>query len=713
MHAIYLSQSSFKQIHSRGRWKGMDLHEVGFYVWYGFRVLFLILMGIYILTGLDDLIIDVVYYARSLYRRTFVRRLIQPVTQEQLDAVPEKRVALIVPAWDESNVIARMLLNTASSIRYRNFNIFVGTYPNDEATRLEVEKIREVYGNVEAIVTPREGPTNKADCLNWVYQGILLHEKTYNVHFDIFVFHDSEDIVHPLSFKFYNYLIPRVEFIQIPVFPLEREWKLFTYGCYMDEFAEMHTKDMRAREIMAACLPSAGVGTALSRRAIDYMASLRRNQIFDIKSLTEDYMMGLLLKDLPGKKIFLQQTVERVVKRRNPWTGRERDVRVREWIATREFFPDTFATATRQKARWILGISMQGWKAGWSRSLGLNYFLLRDRKAVATNLMVILAYVVVAYWTLTALMGAVNPAWIVPPLLSRDDRVFRLMYVVLAFMVWRFLNRVYAVNKIYGWQQSLLSIPRLFWGNIVNFWSTWKAIERYVKARVSGREPEWGKTSHAFPTEEQLRTFHRKLGDLLLERRLVTTAQLDAAVAHQKESGRRLGEILLEMGVLWEEDLIQALAHQQNEQSVELDPSAIPPEVLAVVPQALAERYRVVPVEVRGETLVLATDVQEREPLGRELRRVLQRPVLLRWTSSADIQFALSRVYQIPSPAAGGRVQVGERLGERFVRDATISQADLVRALRQQKRTNQKLGEILVEMNIVSPDALAEELNRL
>ena len=129
--------------------------------------------------------------------------------------------------------------------------------------------------------------------------------------FEFFVMQDSEDIVHPLSLKFYNFMIPRMDFVQLPVFPLEGRWWQLTVGTYMDEFAEFHTKDLRSRETLAGYLPSAGVGTAISRAAMDYLAGKHRNQIFDITTLTEDYKMGLQLRDFHGKKIFLQQAIER------------------------------------------------------------------------------------------------------------------------------------------------------------------------------------------------------------------------------------------------------------------------------------------------------------------------------------------------------------------------------------------------------------------
>jgi adsorption protein B len=687
----------------------MDLSDLGYHIWISVRVLFIGLVLLYAFSGLDDLLLDLIYYARAVFRALFRRRVIRPVTIDQLNAVPEQRVVIIVPAWDESNVIARMLLNTCSTVIYRNFHIFVGTYPNDEATKLEVEKIREIYPNIEVVVNPVSGPTNKADCLNWVLQGIFVYEKEHDVRFDAFVFHDAEDVVHPLSLKYFNYLIPRFHFVQIPVFPFEQGLGDFTTGMYMDEFAENHTKDLRAREILSSSIPSAGVGTAVSRQAVDYLAQTRRNQIFDIRSLTEDYLMGLLLKDMPGKKIFLQQAVERTARRRRPFSRREYEKRVPEPIATREFFPNTFRAATRQKARWILGIALQGWAVGWSDSLGLNYCLYRDRKAIATNILVVLGYAVVLYWVATALAGLANPDMQVPPLVERDEVYFKVLLVVLGLFTWRIFNRVLSVWRIYGPAQAAMSVPRLFYGNILNFVATCQAIQRFVKAKIAGTVPEWGKTSHAYPTEDELRAFHRKLGDLLLERRIITSAQLAIAIERQKETGRKLGEILLEMGALWEEDLVSALAEQRREEAVEIDPYATSPALLDLVPRPLAERYHVFPLAIKGNRVVLATDAGELEALRKELALLLKHAVDLQRTSTADIQFAIARAY---APQKVEAEPMESRLGRRLVKEGRLSEEDLQRALRQQKRTDHRLGEILVDMNLLTQEQLNEELRK-
>jgi adsorption protein B len=79
-------------------------------------------------------------------------------------------IALLVPAWDESAVIASMLRATIERVDYADYRIFAGYYRNDPATAAAIASIADT--RVEAVQIDRDGPTTKADCLNHLY-GIM------------------------------------------------------------------------------------------------------------------------------------------------------------------------------------------------------------------------------------------------------------------------------------------------------------------------------------------------------------------------------------------------------------------------------------------------------------------------------------------------------------------------------------------------------------
>ncbi|MFW6127525.1 MAG: DUF4434 domain-containing protein [Thermodesulfobacteriota bacterium] len=412
---------------------------------------------VFFLSGLDDCFIDLYYAVRSVHRRLFVLPKYRPLTETQLLALAEQPVAVMIPAWQEAPVIRQMLENTIRTLNYANYHIFVGTYPNDPETRREVEAVREHFDNVHRIVCPKDGPTNKADCLNWIYQGIKLFEKEHRLQFAVFVMDDSEDLVHPLSLK--NYLIPRKDMIQLVVLPLEPKWSKFTEGHYCDEFAEMHYKNLVVREFLSHSMPSAGVGCAFSRRAVEAMTSLAQNQLFNINSLTEDYDIGLRLDSLGLKTIFVKQAIDRYVSRRNFFTGKWRQVKVQEFISTRGPFPKTFRTAVRQKSRWIVGICLQGWaNPGWPGDLSGKYMLFRDRKSLLTSYVNMLGYVVVTGILLYWLWIYLSPeAYRYPPLVERGTWLWYLILADTFFMVLRIYYRALCTFHFYGLGQALFS----------------------------------------------------------------------------------------------------------------------------------------------------------------------------------------------------------------------------------------------------------------
>ena len=126
-------------------------------------LMFLVPLAIWILvSGLDDLLISLVYVVGGQ------RRFDWP-TERELDQAPERRIAILVPLWNEHRVIGQMLERNLSAIRYGNYDVFVGVYPNDDATVRAVTDAASRHPRVHLAMCPHDGPTSKGDCLNWIY----------------------------------------------------------------------------------------------------------------------------------------------------------------------------------------------------------------------------------------------------------------------------------------------------------------------------------------------------------------------------------------------------------------------------------------------------------------------------------------------------------------------------------------------------------------
>jgi len=95
------------------------------------------------------------------------------------------------------------------------------------------------------------------------------------------------------------------------------------------------------------------------------------------------------------------------------------------------------------------------------------------------------------------------------------------------------------------------------------------------------------------------------LARILRDRGIVTERQLQEAIHHQVLYGGRLGTNLHELGFITEERLQEALARAHGVSSVTVDVREIQPESVALLPKALASRYKVFPYRVKGKTLFL------------------------------------------------------------------------------------------------------------
>lgn len=515
-----------------------------------------------IVSGVDDLFIDILYWARLVYRRVFLRLKIKPLEAEQLFIPAEKPFAIIVPAWHEDPVIEQMVDNTIESYEYIQFAIFIGVYQNDPKTHAAAKRACAKHDNVFIVTVPEDGPTCKADCLNWLLQGVMLHEQKHGMQFAGIVMHDAEDVVHRLELKLFNYLIDRKDMMQLPVFSLESPWYEFTAGHYIDEFAENHTKDLLVREMLTGEVPSAGVATCFSRRAIEALARHNNNQVFNTDTLTEDYDIGFRLNEVGMNAIFLRYGVMATIRKVSPFTGAVKTVRQLDYVATREYFPNSIRAAKRQKARWILGIVFQGWASiGWRGGLATRYILMRDRKAVFTAFATFIAYFLLFHIILLTLWPQIFPdAFMFPTLVEYGSLPWYMLMINLFMLANRIFHRMLFTGRIYGWEQAILSVPRMVIGNIVAFLASARALRLFIKHLITGKRLVWDKTDHAYPSMDQLAHMRQRLGDLLIERNLITEFALEEALERQKSNKRPLGELLLDMDVIALPELAGALA---------------------------------------------------------------------------------------------------------------------------------------------------------
>lgn len=179
-------------------------------------VIGLILAMLYLVIGFDDFIWDII----SLARRGQYKK--KQLDFKELRTKPPKLLAMVIGAWNESNVIGDVIENLIISIQYPKsmYHLFVGVYLNDQETIDIVAEMEKIFPNVHMVINCLPGPTTKAQNINYVITQIKEYEKLHGWRFASITIHDAEDVVHPYELMVTNYMIDNYDALQFPVFPL-------------------------------------------------------------------------------------------------------------------------------------------------------------------------------------------------------------------------------------------------------------------------------------------------------------------------------------------------------------------------------------------------------------------------------------------------------------------------------------------------------------
>ena len=539
-------------------------------------------------SSLDDLILDVSYlWFRFRSRGSGSRDSCAPAA-----AGPAARVAILIPCWDEADVIEEMIERNVAAIDYSNYEIWLGVYPNDAATQERAVACAARLPGVRYVICPHAGPTTKADCLNAIYEGIRRHEQAAGEHYDVYLQHDAEDLIHPDSLRRITPAIQNYDMVQIPVFPLPLGPAALTHGTYGDFFAEFHLKELPHRAASGGFVPSAGVGTAYRAAALDELWARNGGRLFDDECLTEDYAIGLQLHALGRSQTLLHATP----------AGAEEGGERRLPVATRAYFPKQVRQAIRQRSRWVTGIALQGWrKFGWRAGQGQLYWLWRDRKGLVGHPASLLANVVFAYgvmrWLWAEQTGA---AWPFGGLPAAHPVLFGLLLANTGMIVWRQAVRGIFAGRVYGWTHGLTAPLRAPWANAIDCCATLSALWTFSQARVRGTKLSWSKTAHSYPSRQRRALRKPRLGEILLARRALAVHRLHKALGGRLP-GERIGDALLRDQAITETDLYDALSRQQEIPFLTLTPAAVDARAADILPPGLAEDLRILPY--RRDTL--------------------------------------------------------------------------------------------------------------
>lgn len=430
----------------------------------------------FIVSAIDEMAMDLSW----LWLRLTGRTREQVIAREDEAAPLDGKAAVFVAAWHEVEVIGSMIAHTLSVWPQREMMLYVGCYCNDSDTLAAAVKGAGGDPRVRIVINGTPGPTTKADCLNRLYKALCADEERGGFRYSSVILHDAEDMVHPAALTVIDRGLRDAHFVQLPVRPEPQRSARWVGGHYSDEFAEAHAKTMVVRNAIGAGIPAAGVGCGFGREVLERLTERRRlaggNGPFAADCLTEDYELGLLISRDGGVSKFL----------------RMRD-HMGDLVATRAFFPGTVEDSVRQKARWIHGISLQGWdRLGWYGGPMDIWMAVRDRRGLMTALVLAVAYAMLVLEGV--LFAARVSGWLDPtgfsPLLKT------MLAISFAAFVWRALWRFSFTAGEYGLVEGARAFPRILVANFIAILAGRRAIFAYVRT-LRGSAVTWDKTAHA------------------------------------------------------------------------------------------------------------------------------------------------------------------------------------------------------------------------
>jgi type II secretory ATPase GspE/PulE/Tfp pilus assembly ATPase PilB-like protein len=138
----------------------------------------------------------------------------------------------------------------------------------------------------------------------------------------------------------------------------------------------------------------------------------------------------------------------------------------------------------------------------------------------------------------------------------------------------------------------------------------------------------------------------KKLGEILLAKNLISQKELTESLAIQKKEGARLGEILVKQGYISMEDLMAILSSQFNVPVVDLKKIEAQPQALALVPEEIARKSSIIPLELEQDSLLLAMAFPDDVRTLRDITTRTGKRVQIVIASLTDISNAIDLYYR-------------------------------------------------------------------
>lgn len=158
-----------------------------------------------------------------------------------------------------------------------------------------------------------------------------------------------------------------------------------------------------------------------------------------------------------------------------------------------------------------------------------------------------------------------------------------------------------------------------------------------------------------------------RLGEILVQQKLLSDEQLTSALAEQKRSGRKLGRVFVEFGFVTEEQISGAIAKQLNIPYINLKFYNTNPDIVRLLPETQARRFRALALEDRRGVLLIGmadpTDLFAYD----EISRLVKKDIQLAVVNETELLHAVDRIYRRTEDITDLARELEQDLGDSYV----------------------------------------------
>jgi MSHA biogenesis protein MshE len=165
-----------------------------------------------------------------------------------------------------------------------------------------------------------------------------------------------------------------------------------------------------------------------------------------------------------------------------------------------------------------------------------------------------------------------------------------------------------------------------------------------------------------------------RLGEILVGQKLVSEEQLKLALEEQKRTGRKLGRFFVEQGYVTEEQISEAIAKQLNIPFINLKFYNLKPEIVRLLPETQARRFRALVMEQKGPGVLVGmadpTDLFAYD----EIARIVKRDINLAVVNETLLLATIDRMYRRTDEISGLAQELEAELGDTAVDFGALGQ---------------------------------------